>query len=81
MPNIDVLRSVVHEKKIFKGFCYIILYQPVSPWVGAIYYHKNLICANLNFLVNGYSIPNINAIRPVIHEKKIFLRLPKLPLS
>jgi len=31
MPNIKAFRSVVHEKNIFKGFCYINLYKTMTP--------------------------------------------------
>jgi len=30
MANIKAFRPVVHEKKIFKGFCYINLYKTMS---------------------------------------------------
>jgi len=34
MPNINAFQLVVHEKKIFKGFCYINLYKicPLRAW-------------------------------------------------
>jgi len=31
MPNINAFEQVVHEKKIFKVFCYINLYKTMSP--------------------------------------------------
>jgi len=31
MPNINAFKVVVHEKKIFKGFCYIKLWPYVTP--------------------------------------------------
>jgi len=30
MPKINAFRPVVHQKKIFKGFCYINLYKNMS---------------------------------------------------
>jgi len=32
MPVINEFRPVVHEKKIFNGFCYINLDKSMSPW-------------------------------------------------
>jgi len=32
MPNINAFRPVVHEKKTFKGFCYIYLYKNMSAY-------------------------------------------------
>jgi len=59
MPNIYAFRSVVHGKKIFKGFYYINLYkmfqfvskiisqkiimENLSPWGGAIHDPSNFI--------------------------------------
>jgi len=31
MPNMNGLKQVVHEKKVFKGFCYINLYIDMYP--------------------------------------------------
>jgi len=36
MPKINAFRPVVHEKKIFKGFCYINIYKIMSPYGVAI---------------------------------------------
>jgi len=33
---------------------------------------RDFISTNLNLLVLRFSMPKINALRPVVHEKKIF---------
>jgi len=44
MPNINTFKEVVHEKKIFKGFCYNInIYKIMSP-LGVTICDKNIPC-------------------------------------
>jgi len=51
MPTINAFKVVVHEKKIFKGFCYINLYTNIPPKGMAIYDPKEFIRTNFNLLV------------------------------
>jgi len=50
MLNIDVFKPLVH-KKIFKGFCYINLYNNMTSWGVVICDPRDFICTNVNLLV------------------------------
>jgi len=69
MPNINAFRPVIHGKKVFQVFCYINLYKTLSPlraW--SFMTPETLFQQTLTSLVEGYSMPNINAFRPVVHD-------------
>jgi len=70
MPNINAFRPVVHEK-IFKGVCYINLYENYVP-LGRCHYKPQGLHLNFNVLFLKRSMPNIIRLRPVVHENKIF---------
>jgi len=44
MPNIKAFRPVIHEKNMFKGCCYINLYNALRAWPfvtpGKFYWNK-----------------------------------------
>jgi len=51
----------------------ILLCKSLSPWGGAMHNPRDFIWSSIS-LPQGCSMLNINAFRPVVHEKKIFLR-------
>jgi len=49
-PSLVEIGQVVHEKKIFKSFCYVSLYKIMSPKGVAVYDPTDFISTNLNLL-------------------------------
>jgi len=77
MLNIVRFGEAVLEK-IFLAFLYILLCKSLSPWSGAKYDTRDLICTNMNLLAPRMF--RSKAFWPVVHEKKIFEDLSKFSL-
>jgi len=71
-PSLVKICQVVHEKKIFKGFCYISLYKNTWPFVTP----ESIFEQNWISLSQGCPMPNINAFWPVVRQKKIYQHFP-----
>jgi len=76
MPNINAFRPVIHGKTMFQ-VCYINLYKNLSPLRAWLFMTpETLFEQTWISLPQGYSMPNINAFRPVVREKKIYQNFP-----